>query len=298
MMKDLARAIAAWTDAHPGANPWMTAIDGLILLRADHEKPPSHIISRPALCVVAQGAKWTSFGDERHSYHAGEALVVTVEMPSVGRVIQASSDAPFLGAVVEFDPAILRELLGRLDEPPVTQRGADRHGAFVIDMDAAVTDCTLRLIRLLGEPKAIPILAPMLMRELSYRLLTSPVGGVIADMTLGSDHPAQIMRAIALLRDQFIHPLRIADLAAEAHLSPSAFHRQFKAVTAMTPLQYQKQLRLLEARRMILTEHAKVETAAYATGYESPSQFSREYSRMFGIPPKRDARSRDFVEWT
>jgi len=288
-MCDLARAIAAYTEVHAGSSFWETGIDGLLLLRSDHEKPPNHIISRPALCVVAQGAKWTSFGDERHSYRAGEALVVTIEMPSVGRVFEASPDAPFLAAVVEFSPVVLREVLEQLTSLPATKNEPDRGGAAVIKVDPRITDCVLRMVRLLDRPEAIPILAPLLIRELSYWLLVSPVGGRIVDTTLGHDRWKQITRAIGRLREQFAKPLRIADLAAEAGLSPSAFHRQFKAVTSMTPIQYQKQLRLLEARRMILTQRMKVESAAYATGYESPSQFSREYARMFGLSPKQDA---------
>lgn len=291
-IRDLAQAIAAYTEAHTGSSFWKTGIDGLLLLRSDHEKPPNPIISRPALCVVAQGAKWTSFGDERHTYRAGEALVVTIEMPSVGRVFEASPDTPFLAAVVEFSPVVLRDVLKQLTLPSATKNESDCGGAAVIRMDPPITDCVLRMVQLLARPKAIPILAPLLIRELSYWLLVGPMGGRIVGMTLGHDRWDQITRTIGRLREQFTEPLRIADLAAEAGLSPSAFHRQFKAVTSMTPIQYQKQLRLLEARRMILTQRTKVESAAYATGYESPSQFSREYARMFGRSPKQDANTR------
>lgn len=288
---ELARAIAAYTEAHAGGPAWTTRIDGLLLLlRSDHARPPSHLVSRPALCVVAQGAKWTSFGSERHSYRAGEALVVTVETPSVGRVFEASPQAPFLGAVVELSPAVLHEVLERLPAPPPP--GAPGRGAAaVLAMDPMLADCVLRMVRLLDRPEALPVLAPMLMRELGYWLLAGPLGGRIVGMTLGQDRRGRIMRAIGLLRQRFAEPLRIADLAAEAGLSTSAFHRQFKATTSLTPIQYQKRLRLLEARRLILGERTKVESAAYATGYESPSQFSREYARMFGRSPKQDAKS-------
>ncbi|MBJ7537119.1 AraC family transcriptional regulator [Marinomonas transparens] len=191
----------------------MTAIDGLILLRSDHAKPPSHIISRPALCVVAQGAKWTSFREERHGYRAGEALIVTVEMPSVGRVVEASPDQPFLGAVIEFDLEILSGLLEEMGALAPEQIRGDQQGAFVIEMDRDVTDCVLRMVRLLSDPKAIPILSPMLKRELGYRLLTSPSGSALIQMAFDNGHPGQILRSIGLLRDRFSSPLRIADLA-------------------------------------------------------------------------------------
>lgn len=191
--------------------------------------------------------------------------MVTIEMPSVGRVFEASPDAPFLAAVVEFSPVVLRDVLKQLTLPPATKNEPGRGGATVIKMDPPITDCVLRMVQLLDRPEAIPILAPLLIRELSYWLLVGPMGGRIVGMTLGHDRWDQITRTIGRLREQFTEPLRIVDLAAEAGLSPSAFHRQFKAVTSMTPIQYQKQLRLLEARRMILTQRTKVESAAYAT---------------------------------
>ena len=287
-MRDLARAIAAYTEAHPGSPFWETAIAGLLLLRSDHEKPPNPIISASALRRRA-GREMDQLWRRAPYLPRREALVVTIEMPSVGRVFEASPDAPFLAAVVEFSPVVLRDVLKQLTLPPATKNEPGRGGATVIKMDPPITDCVLRMVQLLDRPEAIPILAPLLIRELSYWLLVGPMGGRIVGMTLGHDRWDQITRTIGRLREQFTEPLRIVDLAAEAGLSPSAFHRQFKAVTSMTPIQYQKQLRLLEARRMILTQRTKVESAAYATGYESPSQFSREYARMFGRSPKQDA---------
>ncbi|MGZ5840876.1 MAG: helix-turn-helix domain-containing protein [Xanthobacteraceae bacterium] len=154
-----------------------------------------------------------------------------------------------------------------------------------------LADCVLRAVRLLDKPKAISALYPAIMREICYWLLAGPHGGEIALMTLAGRHTPRIVKAIHVLRDRFAKPIRIEELAAIAKLSPSAFHRQFKALTSMTPLQYQKRLRLLEARRLMVSAAANVETAAFQVGYESPSQFSREYSRMFGLPPRRDIAS-------
>jgi len=146
-------------------------------------------------------------------------------------------------------------------------------------------------VRLLGTLQAIPVLYPAIMREICYWLLSGPHGGEVIDMTMAKSHTRHVISAIHSLRERFSEPIRIEELASVAHLSPSAFHRQFKAITSMTPLQYQKQLRLLEARRLMVAEEANVETAAFQVGYESPSQFSREYSRLFGLPPRRDVAS-------
>ena len=289
-MRDLAAAIQSYIARQDGENPYVTAIPGLLLLRAEHEKPPAHYLRTPSLCVVAQGAKWASFGGSEFAYRAGQALVVNIEMPSAGRVTHASPQEPFLGAIVGFDLAIMREVLGEMETPPYPDSDV-AHSVFVTDFEGPLEDCVLRLVRLLDTPKAIGALAPMIMREICYWLLSGPHGGAVMRATLDNGHPSRVLRAINDLRDRFAEPVRVAELAAVAKLSPSAFHRQFKALTAMTPLQYQKQLRLLEARRLMVAEAANVETAAFAVGYESPSQFSREYSRMFGTPPKRYAQT-------
>lgn len=276
------------TKAGAAASPFVTPVPGLTLIRSDHEKLASHALFRPALCVVVQGAKWTTFGDRRYDYRPGDALVVSVEMPAFSRVVEASARAPFLGAVIEFDIAALRDVLDALDQPPSPANGAG-HGVFVTGFDGPLADCVLRMARLLDTPKAIPVLAPMIMRELCYWLLTGPHGGHIVSLALASSHVARVVTAIHALRDRYAQTLRVEDLAAIAQMSPSAFHRQFKALTSMTPVQYQKQLRLLEARhRMVTGAAANAETAAFQVGYESASQFSREYSRMFGAAPRRD----------
>jgi transcriptional regulator GlxA family with amidase domain len=178
-------------------------------------------------------------------------------------------------------------VLETLDAPPQTD-GKVTSGVFVTDFDGPIADCVLRMVRLLDTPKAIPTLRPLVMREICYWLLTGPHGGDVASMVLGSSHTKTMLQAIHSLRVNFAQPVRIEELAASAQMSSSAFHRQFKQITSMTPLQYQKQLRLLEARRLMLTDAASAENAAYQVGYESTSQFSREYTRMFGAPPRRD----------
>jgi AraC-like DNA-binding protein len=283
----LADALLRYTERHDGESPFMTAIDGMAIMRTDHPKPPSHKISRPAMCVVAQGAKWATFGGKRLEYRAGQALVVSVETPSIGRVVEASPGEPCLVLAFALDLPIMRSVAEGLDAPPRAS-GEPGGGVFVTDFQGPLAGCALRLVQLLDTPRAIPTLYPVVMREICYWLLTGPHGGDIARLTLANSPSLPVMNAIRDLQSRFKQTVRIDELAAIARLSPSALHRQFKTLTSLTPLQYQKQLRLLEARRLMVSSGVNVETASFQVGYESPSQFSREYARMFGAPPKRD----------
>ncbi len=294
MPNPLAEAILRYTQRQPGQSPFRTAIDGMAILRSDHPKPPNHMLSRPTLCIVAQGAKWGTFGDNRLEYRAGQALLIGVETPSVGQVFEASPGAPCLVIVLELDLALMRGVAEGLEMPPRAS-GEPGRGVFVTDFQGPLADCALRLVRLLDTPQAIPTLYPVVMREICYWLLAGPHGGDVARMALANTPSRRVIDAVHSLRHRFRETVRIGELAAIARMSPSAFHRQFKALTSMTPLQYQKQLRLLEARRLMISNAVNVEAASFAVGYESPSQFSREYARLFGVPPKRDARQMQAV---
>ena len=287
VLNELGKAVRRYTDAQVGESPFRTAIEGLTILRSDHEKRPHHLIFKPALCIVVQGAKWAIFGDRRFEYRAGQALVVSVEMPAFGTVAEASPSEPYLGVILEFDLAVMREVMEELNAPPEASDRVGR-GVFVTDFKGPLEDCALRMVRLLEKPEAIPVLYPAIMREICYWLLTGPHGGDVVKMTLTNSHAQRVVSAIHHLRDRFAEPVRMEELALVAGMSASAFHRQFKAMTSMTPLQYQKQLRLLEARRLMVAGAVNAETAAFQVGYESPSQFSREYSRMFAMSPRRD----------
>ncbi len=290
MVDDLVRSVLRYTDRQSSKSPFATAIAGLTILRSDHPKPLSHMIIKPALCITLQGAKWTAFGEKRFDYGAGQALVVGVEMPAVGQVTQASPTQPYLGLVIELDLGVMREVIESLDSAPIALESV-RHGVFVSDFEGPLADCAARAVRLLETPQAIALLYPAVMREICYWLLTGPHGGEVVKMALGSDRTRRLVGAIHALRDRYADPVRVDELASIAQLSPSAFHRQFKALTAMTPVQYQKQLRLFEARRLLASGETNVENAAFRVGYESASQFSREYSRMFGASPRRDVAS-------
>jgi AraC-like DNA-binding protein len=295
-LQELAQAVRRYTEASGGANPFLTAIEGFVILRSDHARTPAHRIFKPALCITVQGAKWATFGEKRYDYRAGQALVVSVEMPSRGTVSAASPSEPFLGLVIELDLAIMQELMEELGMRVKAAGNEKARGAYVTDLSSQLLDCALRSMRLLEAPEAIPILYPGLMREMCYWLLTGPGGEQIVHTTITNGHERRVIEAIHHLRDRFNEPVRVEDLAIHAHMSPATFHRQFKSVTSMTPLQYQKQLRLLEARRLMIASNANVETAAFQVGYESSSQFSREYTRMFGKPPRRDISALRFSE--
>lgn len=285
-MDKLLEAVTRFAEAQVGESPYTTAIEKLTILRVDHEKNPSYRIFKPALCLTVQGAKWTMFGNQQFEYRAGQALVVNVELPALSQVTGASPSKPYLAVVLEFDLALMQDVLEGLETPPEADGDVVGRGVFVADVEGPLADCTLRLIRLLETPQAIPTIYPLTVRELYYWLLTGPHGSQVAKLTLAGSHTQRVLRAVHSLRDRFVEPVRVEELAATARLSPSAFHRQFKALTSMTPLQYQKQLRLLEARRLMMSNDMNAETTARTVGYESPSQFSREYSRMFGSAPR------------
>lgn len=285
----LLEAVTAYVESQGGGQGlFPTQIAGVNIVRSFQAMMPMRQIYRPSLCVVIQGAKEINFGSDRLDYRAMQCLVVSVELPASGRIVEASEECPYLGMMIDLDVGVLREVLEQLETPPAlsTEPGPC---VFVGDVDQPLADCLLRLVRMSATPKAIPILFPSLMREVCYWLLSGPHGGDLRNLALPENAVERVAKAIYLLHANFAETLRVEQLADVARMSPSSFHQHFKALTSMTPLQFQKQLRLLEARRLMVAEAANVADAAYQVGYESPSQFSREYSRTFGLAPKQDA---------
>jgi len=270
-----------------GDGAFVTAVPGLYLSRASQRVMPNHRIYRPALCLVLQGEKSITLGDTTLNYGAMQALVVALEVPALGAIVKASRDEPYLGLTLEFDIGIMREVMSALEEPPMPTP-SDQSAIFIQDVDEQLASCIDRILRLGDNPKAIPVLYPAIMREISYWLMTGPHAAELSRVAARDSHARRITDALRLLRQNFARTVRVEELAEAAGMSPSAFHKHFKDLTAMTPLQYQKQLRLLEARRLMQSSATNVAGAAYEVGYESASQFSREYARMFGAPPKRD----------
>ncbi len=248
----------------------------------------------PSLCVVAQGAKSVLISDKRHDYAAGQYLLVAVELPLQGLVTQATPRLPYLGLVLTLDVGLLCEIIEQL--PPPAQGKLVRHpGLFVGELRDDLADVVGRIVDLEHDGVASRVLAPALMRELSYYLLVGPYSEAVRRIALATGATQRIARAIAAVRRDVSQPLRVGELAAIAHMSPSSFHQHFGELTAMTPIQYQKSLRLLEARRLMIAEDMLVTEAAHRVGYGSPSQFSREYARMFGAPPRRDIAATRFA---
>jgi AraC-like DNA-binding protein len=266
-----------------------TAIARLSLIRLDHAGERVPAVYRPCLCVVAQGRKAVHLGDERYVYDRSRFLVASVDLPLTGQVIDATPERPYLCVVLELEPKEIASLLLDADLPAPVETTPAR-GLFLSQASPEFIEAVLRLLRLLATPEDIRTLAPLAEREILYRLLKSPEGWRLRQIAAGHGQARRIAKAIARLRTHFHEPLRVERLADEANMSVSSFHAHFKRVTAMSPLQYQKQLRLQEARRLLLTETVDAATAGHRVGYESPSQFSREYRRAFGVPPATDMR--------
>jgi AraC-like DNA-binding protein len=285
---DLNTAILSILDAHVvGDGFYETPIPGLTLMRTSEQLSPRHMHYRPKICIVTQGAKQVMVADQTIDYVAGQTLVVTVEVPVLSQVIDASPAKPFVGATMDLDPEIILDVVTRMGGGSHTQ-GAAGFGFVVNDLDSQITGSLIRLLDLIGRPHGVEILYPAIMREISYWLLTGPAGRNVARMVLSEGQPMRIAKAIAHLRDNFDTPVSVSDLAQAAGMSASSFHQHFKSLTSMSPLQYQKHLRLLEARRLMVADGEKAGVAALTVGYESVSQFSREYARMFGSPPRRE----------
>lgn len=265
-----------------------TAIDGLSLSRRSTPSIPCHGSYRPCLAMVIQGAKSLRLGSSTINYTTGEYLVTSLDLPVTWRVSEASEDVPHLCLSFAINSEKLADLLGRIDIRRQPSEPDNQRGIAVNAAPKGLLDAAIRLLRLLENPDDIPVMAPLIEEEILYRLLTGPGAVRLINIATVDSQANRIARAIAWLRQNFALPLRIEQLAEHVNMSPSSFHHHFKAITAMTPIQYQKQLRLGEARRLMLVERLDAATAGHRVGYQSPSQFSREYSRLYGRPPVRD----------
>ncbi len=264
-----------------------TDIDCLFLSRRTAPSQPLHTAQWPCFALVAQGAKSLALGQEVYDYGLGDYLVVALDLPVTSRTTVATPEAPLFGLGMAIRPERLKELLQRT--PLVAGAPGDRaRGVAVNRADEGLLGATLRLLRLLDTPQDISALAPLIEQEILYRLLVGPCGAALMRIAQTDSPGNRIAKAVAWLRENYTEQLRIEDLANHVGMSTSSLHHHFSAVTAMTPLEYQKRLRLQEARRLMWVDRLDVGSAGYQVGYQSPSQFSREYSRMFGVPPSRD----------
>src|SRR5947209_19307135 len=259
-------------------------LPGLHLNRSSTPTDPLHGVSEPAFCVIAQGSKEMLLGDSRYRYDAAHYLLATVELPVVSRVIEASAERPYLSLRLELDPALVGSVMVEAGHLSL-RNGGDVRAMDVSPLDASLLDAVVRLVRLLDSPAEVRVVRPLITREIVYRLLMGEQGNRLRHLALLGGHSEGITEAIERLRREFHQPLRIDRLAREVGMSVSGFHHQFKAVTALSPLPFQKQLRLQEARRLMLGEHLDAAGAGLRVGYDDASQFSREYQRQFGQPP-------------
>ncbi len=286
-LEHIAARIAHWTEQTESP---VTPIPGLALFRHDDPTEPVSAMYEPSLCLVIQGAKRVILGSDEYIYDPNHYLITSVHLPTVVQVITASRENPYLGLMLKLDQREMSQLMvdSHLPAPRGQQSG---RGMAVGKITLPLLNAFQRLIDLLDEETDIPIMAPIIQREIIYRLLTGDQGMRLRQIASAGSQSHQIARAIDWLKTNFMQPVRIDELAARARMSTSTFHHHFRALTALSPLQFQKHLRLQEARRLMLAEHLDAATAAFEVGYESPSQFSREYSRLFGAPPLRDITS-------
>lgn len=242
-----------------------------------------HCFYKPMAIVVLQGKKQTVLGSEKFTYNENQLVVTSIDIPTVGSIVEASPEKPFMTLILDLDSHIISELLREGSYP---QADAARRGMGITDADEAILDAFYRLISLLDQPERQKVMAPMIIKEIHYLLLTSPLGDILRSVNIKGSHNNQIANAIAWLKENYREPLKIDKLAQKFNMAESSFYRHFSKVTSLSPLQYQKQLRLYEAQRLMLSENFDAANAAYKVGYESASQFNREYKRMFGTPPK------------
>jgi AraC-like DNA-binding protein len=282
MLSEMADLIARHT---PADGIFSTSIQRLTLIRSSKPTLPMPTVYEPALCLVAQGRKHAMLAGRTFAYDPARYLIVSVELPVVGHVVEASPDKPYLCLALNFDPLLLGEMVMQVPaagpQPPAL-------GLTLCDASPPLLDAANRLLRLLDDREAAPVLAPLAEREILFRLLCGPYGPTLRQIASAQGRTAQVSRAIGWIKQHFAEPFSIERLSDAVGMSASSLHEHFKAVTAMSPLQYQKQLRLQEARRLMLGGALDAATAAFRVGYESPSQFSREYRRLFGDPPARD----------
>ena len=281
LLDTVRRYVEAFADS---AGVAQTPVAGLTTIRSTTPSDLAYAISRPLVCLVLQGSKRVAMGSQIFDFSAGDSLLIAADVPTVSEITRASAAEPYLSLVLELDPAVISELTTQMPAEPVTANVP----IYVAPTDTEVADAALRLMRLLDRPASVPVLHSQLLREMHYWLLAGRHGAMIRQLGGVNGHAQRIARAVAVLRVEFAHALRVERLAAIAGMSPSSFHQHFRSITSLSPLQFQKQLRLIEARRLMLSEGASASHAAFTVGYESVQQFTREYGRLFGLPPVRD----------
>lgn len=263
-----------------------TKIPGLRIARRNEPDHMEHCFYKPVFSVTLQGQKRIAFGDEDYLLEAGKCTMVVLDIPSTSYVVEATTEKPYLAMTIELDKHIVRQLMTEI--PSVVETAQTSLSAVVADVEEVVVEAYLRFAELLDNPAQIPVLAPLIMKEIHFRLLTGPHGRHLQTVNSVGTQTNQVAQAITWLKGNFNAPLKVEALARQVNMGVSTFHRHFKQLTTLSPLQYQKNLRLHEAQRLMLAESYDATNAGYAVGYENVAQFNREYKRLFGEPPLRD----------
>jgi AraC-like DNA-binding protein len=267
-----------------------TAIDGVLISKVERPNAPTASMSGTVLALIGQGAKRLALGDRVYDYRAGQYLVASVDLPVTGHFTEASPERPALGFGLSLSPTAIAELLLQSAPGDLARAGSRTPpGIAVSDASDELLDAVVRLLRLLDRPRDRAVLAPLVTREILWRLVTGDQGATVAQLGLADSGLAHVARAVRWIRDHYAQPFRVEDVARLSGMSLSAFYRNFQAATAMSPIQFQKQIRLQEARLLVAMQPDNVTGVGHRVGYDSPSQFSREYRRQFGVPPSQDA---------
>jgi AraC-like DNA-binding protein len=282
----LAHAVASFAQTD---GDYSTAIPALTLHRRGAPTEPLHCIYSLGLGVIAQGCKQVLLREKVIDYGPGQSMLTTIDLPVVSHVTQASVRGPFLGLLLTLDARHILQLASEMELPQSSREHAYRP-VSIERLDEALIDALVRLVKLVDERALVPRLAPLIQQEITIRLLSGPYGPQLQHLVAAGSASQQIAKAVAWLKQNFTQTLHVDELADRTHMSPSTFRQHFRAITGMSPLQFQKQLRLQEARQLMLNQSLDAGNAGRLVGYESASQFSREYSRLFGAPPQRDIR--------
>ncbi len=283
-MDDLLTRMTALVERHADPDRYDTIIPGVAIHVGRTRTVPTHTLYQPMLCFVLQGAKQVMIGDQILRYDPASYFIASLDLPATGCIIEASPERPYVAMSMAIDRELLAEIIA--DMPLRCESAAPAFATSAVSRQ--LLDPFARMLGLLDAPEDVPILAPLIRREIFYRVLQGAQGGSLCQIARADSRLSQVRRAIGWIREHYQEPLRIEALAAMAGMSAASFHRYFKVATAMSPLQYQKLLRLQQARRLLVA-NPDAQRAAFSVGYESPSQFSREYARLFGCPPARDA---------
>lgn len=286
-MDKLIKAIDQWTQ---GKNKFETPITGLTLHRWESPTHPSSNILDASLCLIAQGKKQVILGEESYIYDSKNFLFTAIDLPVISQIIEASPQQPYLGVILRLDPYVLAQLMLEA-HIPFKHNNLEKKGVAIGQVSAELNDAFVRLLTLLNTPDDIAILAPLVIQEIFYRLLMSPQGDRLKRIAATGTTGHRIVKAIEWLKINFARPLSIENLANTMGMSVSSFHQHFRDITSMSPLQYQKRIRLTEARQLIMTQNCDISSASIQVGYESLSQFSREYKRFFSVSPSEDLKN-------